>query len=345
VRADDPASQTPGIRYVQLDYLTEFETGYTLTVGDRVGGEKRGVKLTPAYYKMQGRPFDSFLLEEALVLIRDFTKSRALTFEPSAQRCAHRIFGCHLRIRRLHVRRRVPLHWPCEHGPVRIRHGHAHPLVQARGHACRKGLTNMTSENDPAVVNSAVRYVRLGYLTEFESGYTLTVGDRIGGNRRGAKLTPPYYRLLSSLDPTVDDRDFAAGEVGLLGWLAGEGLVALVRADASLADLTMIPVPRRDMAFVEDLDEGYLLQVVDGEPFAVSKIGAQFIPFVDGDRTLGEIAEILKGEILANPEEQGTVEQIEKDQGRSLDSFLVEEALVLIRDFAPSQAITFEPTA
>jgi hypothetical protein len=201
----------------------------------------------------------------------------------------------------------------------------------------------MTIENDPAVGNSGVRYARLGYFTWFESGYTITVGDRIGGDKRAAKLTPPNHRFLSSLDPTVDDREFATGELALLEWLAGQGLVALVSANATLADLTMIPVPRRDMAFVEELDEGYLLQVVDGEPFAVSKIGAQFIPFFDGDRTLGEIAEILKGEILANPEEQGTVEQIEKDRGRSLDSVLLEEALVLIRDFAPSQAITFEP--
>jgi hypothetical protein len=201
----------------------------------------------------------------------------------------------------------------------------------------------MTIENDPTVVNSGVRYARLGYLTWFESGYTVTVGDRIGGDKRAAKLTPPYHRLLSSLDPTVDDREFAAGELRLLEWLAGQGLVALVPADAALEDLTMIPVPRRDMAFVEDLDYGCLLQVVDGEPFVISKVGAQFIPFFDGDRTLGEIAEIVKLEILFNPEKRGTVEQIEKDQGRSFDSVLVEEALVLIRDFAPSQAITFEP--
>jgi hypothetical protein len=203
----------------------------------------------------------------------------------------------------------------------------------------------MTTGTDPAVGNSGVRYARLGYFTWFESGYTLTVGDRIGGDKRAAKLTPPNHRFLSSLDPTVDDREFAAGELAMLEWLAGQGLVALVPADATLEDLTMIPVPRRRMGFVKDLDEGHLLKVVDEEPFAVSNIGAQFIPFVDGDRTLGEIAEIVKSEILANPEEQGSVEQIEKDRGRSLDSVLVEEALVLIRDFAPSQAMTFEPTA
>jgi hypothetical protein len=203
----------------------------------------------------------------------------------------------------------------------------------------------MTIENDPAVVNSGVRYVRLGYLTKFESGYTLTVGDRIGGDKRGAKLTPPYYRLLSSLDPTIDDREFAAGEVGLLEWLAGQGLVALVRDDAALEDLTMIPVPRRDMAFVKNLDEGYVLQVVDEEPFVVSEIGRRFIPFVDGDRTLGEIAEIVKSEILLKREEEDAADPDEKDQRRSLDLFFMEEALALIRDFAPSQAITFEPTA
>jgi hypothetical protein len=203
----------------------------------------------------------------------------------------------------------------------------------------------LTIENDPAVVNSGVRYVRLGYLTKFESGYTLTVGDRIGGDKRGAKLTPPYYRLLSSLDPTIDDREFAAGEVGLLEWLAGQGLVALVRDDAALEDLTMIPVPRRDMAFVKNLDEGYVLQVVDEEPFVVSEIGRRFIPFVDGDRTLGEIAEIVKSEILLKREEEDAADPDEKDQRRSLDLFFMEEALALIRDFAPSQAITFEPTA
>jgi len=203
----------------------------------------------------------------------------------------------------------------------------------------------MTIEYDPAVVNLGVRYARLGYLTPFESGYTLTVGDRTGGEKRGAKLTPAYHRLISSLDPTVDDREFVAEELGLLGWLAGQGFIAVVQRDAGLDDLTMIPVPRREMAFVEDLDEGYLLRVVDEEPFAVSELGARFIPLVDGERTLGQIAEIVKNEILANPEEQGAVEQNEKEQGRSFDSFLVEEALVLIRDLAKSQAITFEPAA
>jgi hypothetical protein len=203
----------------------------------------------------------------------------------------------------------------------------------------------MTSETDPAVANPGVRYARLGYFTKFDSGYTLTVGDRIGGDKRGAKLTAPYHRLLSSLDPTVDDREFAAGELGLLEWLAGEGLVALVRADAALADLTMIPVPRRGMGFVKDLDGGRLLKVVDEEPFAVSEIGRRFIPFVDGERTLGEVAEMVKSEFLMKREEEDAAEQTEIDQLRSIDLFLIEEALVLIRDFAPSQAMTFEPKA
>jgi hypothetical protein len=203
----------------------------------------------------------------------------------------------------------------------------------------------MTIEYDPAVVNLGVRYVRLGYLTEFESGYTLTVGDWSGGEQRGVKLTPAYYRFISSLDPTVDDREFVAEELGLLGWLAGEGFIALVQADAAPEDLTMIPVTRHDIAVIEDLEEGYLLQVGGDEPFVVSELGARFLPLVDHERTLGQIAEIVKNEILADPEEQRTVEQNEKSEGRSFDSFLVEEALVLIRDLAKSQAITFEPAA
>jgi hypothetical protein len=201
----------------------------------------------------------------------------------------------------------------------------------------------MSIHYDPAVVNLGVRYVRLGYLTTFETGYTLTVGDRTGGEKRGAKLTPAYHALLSSLDPTVDDREFVAKELGLLGWLAGRGFVALVQADADPKDLTMVPVPRQEIAIVEELEEGYLLRVGDDEPFPVSELGARFLPLVDGERTLGEIAEVVKNEILADPEERSSVERNEKTQGRTFDSSLVEEALVLIREFMRSGAITFEP--
>jgi hypothetical protein len=202
----------------------------------------------------------------------------------------------------------------------------------------------MTIEYDPAVVNLGVRYVLLGFLTPSESGYTLTVGDRAGGEKRGAKLTPAYHRLVSSLDPTVADREFAAEELGLLGWLAGRGFIALVQADAGLEDLTMIPVVRRGIVIVEGLEDGYLLRAGDDEPFAVSELGARFLPLMDGERTLGQIAEIVKTDILADPEERAGVEQEEKKHGRSFDSFLMEEALVLIRDLTKSQAITFEPT-
>jgi hypothetical protein len=203
----------------------------------------------------------------------------------------------------------------------------------------------MTIEYDPAVANLGVRYVRLGYLTKAESGYTLTVGDWPGGVQRAAKLTPTYHRFVSSLDPTVDNREFVAEGWGLLGWLAGGGFIALVQADATSEDLTMIPVVRRGIVIVEDLDQGYLLRAGDDEPFVVSELGARFLPLMDSERTLGQIAEIVKNDILANPEEQRTVEQNEREQGRSFDSFLVEEALVLIRDLTKSQAITFEPTA
>lgn len=203
----------------------------------------------------------------------------------------------------------------------------------------------MTIHYDPAIVNSPLRYVRLGYLTPFESGYTLTVGDRTGGEKRGVKLTPAYFALISSLDPTVGDREFTAEELGLLGWLAGQGFLTLVTSDAGLADLTVVPVPRRDIAVDEGLDEGYLIRTGDDAPFAVSELGARFLPHVDGERTLAEIAQAVKTEVLADPEGRLSVEKAEHGQGRTFDSFLVDEALVLIRDFTRSGAITFEPTA
>jgi hypothetical protein len=203
----------------------------------------------------------------------------------------------------------------------------------------------MTIQNDPAIATPDIRYVRLGYLTTFENGHTLTVGDRIGGDKRGVKLTPAYHALIGSLDPTVGDRQFAAGELGLLGWLADQGFIALVKGNAALEDLTVVPVPRQGIAVVGDLDEGYLIRIGDDEPFAVSELGSRFLPLVDGERTLGEIADALKTEVLADPEERLSVEKNEKDQGRTFDSFLVEEAFVLIRDFSRSGAITFEPTA
>ena len=203
----------------------------------------------------------------------------------------------------------------------------------------------MTIQYDPAIVNPGIRYVRLGYLTPFESGYTLTVGDRTGGDKWGVKLTQAYYNLISSLDPTVGDREFTAEELGLLGWMADQGFIALVKGNAALDDFNVVPVPRREMAFVEDLDAGYLIRVGDDEPFAVSELGARFLPLVDGERTLGEIAEAVKKDVLADPEGRLSVQQNEKDQGRTFESFLVEEAFALIRDFTKSRAITFEPTA
>jgi len=202
----------------------------------------------------------------------------------------------------------------------------------------------MTIRYDPAILNSRIRYVLLGYLTSFESGHTLTVGDRTGGDKCGVKLTPAYYTLISSLDPTVGDREFTAEELGLLGWLAGQGFIALVTSDAGIEDLTLVPVPRREIAVLEDLDEGFLIRSGDDAPFGVSALGARFLPLVDGERTLGEIAQAVKTEVLEDHEGRLTVEKKEKDQGRTFDSFLVEEALVLIRDFSRAGAITFEPT-
>jgi len=201
----------------------------------------------------------------------------------------------------------------------------------------------MSIRYDPASANPGVRYVRLGYLTTFESGQTLTVGDRIGGTKRGAKLTPAYYALLDSLDPTVGDREFPAAELGLLGWLADQGLIAVVTDGADLTELTMVPVPRREMAIVEELEDGYILRVSEKQPFLVSGLGARFLSLMDGERSLAEIARAVKTEVLADPAVRLAVQDDEREQGRTFDSVLVDEALALIRDLARSGGVSFEP--
>ena len=80
------------------------------------------------------------------------------------------------------------------------------------------------------------------------------------------------------------------------------------------------------------------------EHVVVSELGARFLPLINGERTLDEIAKIVKNDILADPEALISVHKNENDQGRTFESFLVEESLILIRDFIKLRAITFEPT-
>ena len=203
----------------------------------------------------------------------------------------------------------------------------------------------MTIDDDPAILNPRSRYVRLGYLTPFESDYVLTVGDHTGGTKRGVKLTPTHFELISSLDPTVNDRQFTNEELGLLGWLAGQGFIALIADDAHPDEFAIIPVPRQEMSYEEILTEGYRVRAGDNEPFFVSELGARFLSLIDGQRTLGQIAEKVKENLLSDPEGRVSVLQNESEYGRTLNQFLSEEAFGLIQSALTSGAITFEPTA
>ncbi|SDE07369.1 hypothetical protein [Auraticoccus monumenti] len=203
----------------------------------------------------------------------------------------------------------------------------------------------MTIRYHPAILDPSTRYVRLGYLTPSEGGYILTVGDRAGGDKRGVRLTAEYRSLVDSLDPTVGDREFSAEELGLLGWLADQGCITLMKGDAALEDFTVVPVPRREMAFVEDLDQGCLVRVGDDPPFGLSELGARFLPLIDGERTLGEIAEAVKKDVLADPAWRSSEQQDEEDEVRAFESFLAGEAFIAIRDFTRSGGISFEPAA
>lgn len=192
----------------------------------------------------------------------------------------------------------------------------------------------------------AIHVIRLGYITRIDSGvFVQTVGDWLGGHKRSLSLTSDQHDLLMSLDPTTGDRGFTPGQREFLLWMANEGYLALVGESPTITDLTIVPVPRREIEVIESKDDGYILRVEGGEPFALSELGARFLPQIDGFLPLSEIASVVKTGILSEPGGPGNVEKNENSQGRGFDSFLKEDAFNLIRVMTSSRAMTFESMA
>lgn len=202
----------------------------------------------------------------------------------------------------------------------------------------------MVQPYEPSIFKSDVWVVRLGYFSNFKGGHSITVGDRIGGLKRGLGLPPEYYELLSSVDPTVHNREFTLEEQAMLCWMDEHEIVSLIRGGTDLADFGVIPVPRQAMTLVEDLRQGYRIRVGDLETISISELGARFLPLIDGHRTLGEIAAVIKRDTLANPSDRNVIRKNEEKQGRTFDSFLREEAFIFIRQTMNSGAMTFEST-
>lgn len=207
----------------------------------------------------------------------------------------------------------------------------------------------MTEQVKPAHVFDAgiflqpFHIVRLGYLTHFETSSTLTVGDYVGGKKLGMKLTPEHVALLSSLDPTVNDREFVSEHLGLITWMAEQGFLLIVKSDADAKDLNIVPVPRREVNIDKAVKNGYRVLTNNGEPFIVTELGVRLLSAIDGQATLGEIVEGVKQAIINNPEEQLLIAKNEKESGKSFDLMLLDEALALIKATLTSRALSYEP--
>ena len=199
------------------------------------------------------------------------------------------------------------------------------------------------AERAAGLFRGPTHVIRLGYVTEFPTGHTLTVGDRIGGEKRGVRLTAERAALLASLNPMVTDREFDAIQMSLLSWMAEQDLLAVVKSDGALSDLTMILVMRRDVVLEEILDEGYRVHAGDAEPFVISELSGYLIQQIDGRRTVYQMAENVRKQILGTSEGRQAVANNEQEQGRSLDSFLLEDVFELIGLLLKSGAATVEP--
>lgn len=190
-----------------------------------------------------------------------------------------------------------------------------------------------------------VHIIRLGNLGRINDGYNITVAKQPEGTLRGFGLKKEHFDLVASLDPTVTDREFSPMEQALLLTLARENALAFVKDDDDLAGFNMVPCSRETITLVEALEDGFRLRVNEGELFTISEMGYRFVPLIERNRSVGEIAAIVKQNMLSDPDDREIIDAAVQDQGRSFDSFLAEEAFFFIREMTNSGALTFEPRA
>jgi hypothetical protein len=207
-------------------------------------------------------------------------------------------------------------------------------------------MTSNVDDNstfDTKLLLKPFHVIRLGYITHFESGSTLTVGDYVGGTKLGVKLKPAYIDFLNSLDATVNDREFDAAELGLISWMAEQNFIMILSYDANITDLNMIPVLRSVIMLDQKNEREYVTCSASSTNFSLSELGGFFFSLVDGVRTLGEIVENVKQGVLNDPSGPLLVTENEKEHGKTFDLILLEEALDFIKATTVAEVITYEP--
>jgi hypothetical protein len=177
----------------------------------------------------------------------------------------------------------------------------------------------------------------LGYRAYLDGKPNVTLQDPSTGERKGFSVTPDYFELLIAIDPTVT----ITNEDARLRQLSDLGILAILPDDATLEDLTYVPIARSTISLQEVLEDGYRFQFGEGKSFVTSEFGGRFFLLLDSIRTLGEIVQTVKENALDDEENAASIAENERS-GNGFDEFLMREAYAFAKTLIDSGAATFE---
>ena len=209
----------------------------------------------------------------------------------------------------------------------------------------------MASESTDSIINLTthqifyggnIHIVLLGRLIEDEGSFRLILESQPSSTMTSLPLSSQQYIFLKSINPIAVKHIFSISEQALIIGLAGRGAVVFVSDDAPLSSLNMIVVPRLQVHVMEKLQDGFRFNVGTDEEFEVSELSYRFASHIDNIRTLGELAELTREEMMRVPEERASIEKHEREENRSFDTFLLDEAFFFIKDFVGSGAVSIE---
>lgn len=186
-------------------------------------------------------------------------------------------------------------------------------------------------------------WVRLGYFHESEGHHAVVIGDRAHGEKKTLKITPQHYDLLKSLDVTLHDQPFTKQEDAMLLIFVRAGIIEIVDESSSFDDFTAIPVTRNPIKYVEEYEQGYLVQAGNAEAFQLTEIGSLIAAKVDGSKPLSTILEEVKAEVLSDIDNRIAIKDEAINAGVTVDDFFKMETFQFMKQMMSSHAMTFEP--
>lgn len=202
----------------------------------------------------------------------------------------------------------------------------------------------MTDFNADIIWEPGTRFVRFGSLAQLNDiEYNLTVVDQPTGEPRGVNLREPEFRFLRNFDIHRPLTEYSDEEAGLLLTLARTNFGTFLREMATTESLAFVPTPRRNFTLVESYEQGYRLQVIDGDEFLLDETGARILGLVDGKRTLGEILSLVRQTVEASSDDLAAFEEAAQSRGKTVDRLLVDEGLNFVNAIVTAAAASMEP--